>query len=65
MYGDSSPWDNWRRNTDYYAEGDLVWLDVDTTIRKLTKEKKSLNDFLASFEGTGREHAAKGGSVHV
>jgi predicted metalloprotease with PDZ domain len=53
LYGDSSPWDNWRRNTDYYSEGDLVWLDVDTTIRKLTNEKKSLNDFLASFEGLG------------
>jgi predicted metalloprotease with PDZ domain len=53
MYGDGSPWDNWRRNTDYYAEGDLVWLDVDTTIRKLTKDKKSLNDFLAAFEGLG------------
>ncbi len=53
LYGDSSPWDNWRRNTDYYTEGDLVWLDVDTTIRKLTNDKKSLNDFLASFEGLG------------
>jgi predicted metalloprotease with PDZ domain len=53
LYGESSPWDNWRRNTDYYAEGDLVWLDVDTTIRKLTSDKKSLNDFLAAFEGVG------------
>jgi predicted metalloprotease with PDZ domain len=52
-YSDSYPWDNWRRNTDYYAEGELVWLDVDTTIRKLTNDKKSLNDFLASFEGLG------------
>jgi len=52
-YGFGSPWDNWRRNTDYYAEGDLVWLDVDTTIRKLTNDKKSLNDFLAAFEGLG------------
>lgn len=53
MYGSGSPWDNWRRNTDYYGEGDLVWLDVDTTIRKLTNDKKSLNDFLAAFEGLG------------
>ncbi len=53
LYGDGSPWDNWRRNTDYYAEGDLVWLGVDTTIRKLTNGKKSLNDFLAAFEGLG------------
>jgi len=53
LYGNGSPWDNWRRNTDYYAEGDLVWLDVDTTIRRLTNDKKSLNDFLAAFEGLG------------
>ncbi len=52
-YGNGAPWDNWRRNTDYYAEGDLVWLDVDTMIRKLTNDKKSLNDFLAAFESIG------------
>ena len=59
LYGDGSPWDNWRRNTDYYGEGDLVWLDVDTTIRKLTNDKKSLNDFLAAFEGLGGNTAPK------
>lgn len=53
LYETSDQWDNWRRSTDYYQEGDLVWLDVDTTIRKLTKDKKSLNDFLAAFEGLG------------
>ena len=30
-----------------------MWLDVDTTIRKLSKGKKSLNDFVAAFEGLG------------
>jgi predicted metalloprotease with PDZ domain len=53
LYETSDQWDNWRRSTDYYQEGDLVWLDVDTTIRKLTRDKKSLNDFLATFEGLG------------
>ncbi len=53
LYETSDQWDNWRRSTDYYPEGDLVWLDVDTTIRKLTKDKKSLNDFLGAFEGLG------------
>jgi predicted metalloprotease with PDZ domain len=42
-------WANWRRSSDYYAEGDLIWLDVDTTIRKLTKDQKNLHDFLAIF----------------
>ena len=53
LYEAGGGWDNWRRSTDYYAEGDLVWLGVDTTIRKLTNDKKSLNDFLAAFEGLG------------
>jgi predicted metalloprotease with PDZ domain len=42
-------WANWRRSADYYPEGDLVWLDVDTTIRKLTNDQKSLRDFLTVF----------------
>jgi predicted metalloprotease with PDZ domain len=42
-------WANWRRSADYYSEGDLVWLDVDTTIRKLTNDQKSLRDFLTIF----------------
>lgn len=53
LYDASNQWDNWRRNVDYYAEGELIWLDVDTTIRKLTNDKKSLNDFCARFEGFG------------
>lgn len=53
LYETSSQWDNWRRSTDYYPEGELVWLDVDTTIRRLTHDKKSLNDFCARFEGLG------------
>jgi len=44
-----SAWSNWRRSADYYPEGDLVWLDVDTTIRKLTNDKKNIHDFLAIF----------------
>jgi len=51
LYGAGGGWDNWRRGTDFYDEGDLLWLDVDTAIRKLTEGKKSLNDFVAAFEG--------------
>jgi predicted metalloprotease with PDZ domain len=51
--GASNDWDNWRRGVDYYGEGALIWLDVDTTIRKLSKGKKSLNDFCAAFLGIG------------
>ncbi len=44
-----SAWANWRRSADYYSEGNIVWLDVDTTIRKLTHDQKNLQDFLAIF----------------
>jgi predicted metalloprotease with PDZ domain len=46
-------WDNWRRNQDYYQEGELVWLDADTLIRKLTSNKKSLDDFERIFLAKG------------
>jgi len=53
LYDTSPQWDNWRRSVDYYQEGELIWLEADTIIRKLTRDKKSLNDFCASFEGLG------------
>jgi predicted metalloprotease with PDZ domain len=30
---------------DFYSEGDLIWLDADVTIRRLTHDAKSLDDF--------------------
>jgi predicted metalloprotease with PDZ domain len=53
LYSVGGPYDNWRRGTDFYDEGELIWLDVDTTIRRLTGDKKSLNDFCAAFHGLG------------
>jgi len=53
LYEAGGGWDNWRLNVDYYDEGELIWLDVDTTIRKMTDGKKSLNDFVAKFHGLG------------
>src|SRR5580693_6700767 len=47
----SDGWDNWRRNVDYYPEGELIWLEVDTLIRKQSKGKKSINDFCKIFHG--------------
>ena len=51
--GGNQNWVNWRRGQDYYQEGELVWLDTDTMIRKLTDNKKSLNDFVKIFLGKG------------
>jgi predicted metalloprotease with PDZ domain len=53
LYDAGGPYDNWRRNVDYYEEGDLLWLEIDETIREKTHGAKSLNDFLAAFEGLG------------
>jgi predicted metalloprotease with PDZ domain len=51
-HGDAA-WSNWRRDQDYYMEGQLLWLDADTLIRKLTQNKKSLDDFEKIFLGKG------------
>src|SRR5580704_16700365 len=59
LYAAGGGWDNWRLNVDYYDEGELIWLDVDTTIRKMTDGKKSLNDFVAKFHGQGGDTGPK------
>jgi predicted metalloprotease with PDZ domain len=55
----SDGWDNWRRNVDYYPEGELIWLEVDTLIRKQSNGKKSINDFCARFHGLGGDTTPK------
>lgn len=47
----SLPWQNWQRSEDYYSEGQLIWMDVDTLIREKTNNKKSLDDFAKAFFG--------------
>jgi predicted metalloprotease with PDZ domain len=44
-------WLSWERTEDYYPEGALIWLDVDTKIRELSGDKKSLDDFARGFFG--------------
>ncbi len=51
LYGAPPAYGNWRRSVDYYPEGTLLWLDVDTQIRTLTQGKKSLDDFVRAFHG--------------
>ena len=40
---------SWQRGTDYYAEGLLLWLDVDTRLRELSADSRSLDDFARAF----------------
>jgi predicted metalloprotease with PDZ domain len=51
LYGAPIDYASWRRGTDYYDEGTLIWLEADTIIRKETNGTKSLDDFCRSFEG--------------
>ncbi len=53
LRGGNPAWANWRRGQDYYQEGELLWLDADTLIRKLTGDKKSLDDFQKIFLAKG------------
>ena len=36
-------------SVDFYPESVLIWLDVDTTLRKLTSDRKSMDDFCHAF----------------
>lgn len=45
------PWASYRRNSDYYYEGSLLWLDVDSLIRAMSHGQKSLDDFCKAFFG--------------
>ena len=38
-----------RRGIDFYGEGQLVWLEVDTLIRQLSHGNKSIDDFCREF----------------
>jgi predicted metalloprotease with PDZ domain len=44
-------WLNWRRGTDYYDEGDLLWLEAATIIHRESGGKKSIDDFCHAFHG--------------
>jgi predicted metalloprotease with PDZ domain len=47
------PWRSWQRSEDYYSEGQLVWLDVDTVIREQSHDRRSLDDMARKFFGIG------------
>jgi predicted metalloprotease with PDZ domain len=49
--GGRGGWMNWRRGTDYYDEGDLLWLEVATIIHRESGGKKSIDDFCQEFHG--------------
>ncbi len=50
-FGFARGWLNWRRGTDYYDEGDLLWLEVATIIHRESQGAKSIDDFCHAFHG--------------
>jgi predicted metalloprotease with PDZ domain len=40
-----------QRSEDYYNEGLLIWLDVNSLIRELSRGRSSLDDFARAFFG--------------
>jgi predicted metalloprotease with PDZ domain len=44
-------WFTWRRGTDYYDEGDLLWLEVATILHRESHDSKSIDDFCHAFHG--------------
>ncbi|MFI5106793.1 MAG: M61 family peptidase, partial [Terriglobales bacterium] len=51
LYNAPTAGSSWRRGVDYYDESTLIWLEVDTIIRRETMGKKSLDDFCGKFFG--------------
>jgi predicted metalloprotease with PDZ domain len=51
LYGAGEQWTNLRRSTDFYREGPLLWLQVDSLMREQSKGARSLDTFAAEFYG--------------
>ena len=51
LYPSREDWRSLRRSTDFYREGDLLWLDVDTLLREKSRGARSLDDFCQRFHG--------------
>lgn len=48
-YGAPAAWANWRRQNDFYREGQLLWLAVDMKIRALSHDRHSIDDLARGF----------------
>jgi len=44
-------WTSWQRSEDYYNEGLLVWMEVDSILRQQSGGTKSMDDFARAFFG--------------
>jgi predicted metalloprotease with PDZ domain len=44
-------WTSWQRSEDYYNEGLLIWMEVDSILRQQSGGSKSIDDFARAFFG--------------
>ena len=51
LYSAEQQWTILRRSTDFYKEGPLLWLQVDSVMREKSKGTRSLDTFAAQFFG--------------
>ncbi|WP_293374991.1 peptidase M61 [Phenylobacterium sp.] len=58
--GHGTAWPDWQGREDYYGDGVLLWLDVDTLILERTAGRRSLDDFARRFFAVdGRSEVAR------
>ena len=51
LYEAPTEGESWRRGTDFYDEGLLIWLEADAILREKSGGKLSLDDFCRRFHG--------------
>jgi predicted metalloprotease with PDZ domain len=51
LYFARKDWAGLRREVDFYEEGELLWLEVDLTLREKSGGTKSIDDFVRAFHG--------------
>ncbi len=51
LYGAGRTWESMRRSVDFYPEGELMWLEADVTIQRLSRGRRSIDDFARAFFG--------------
>jgi predicted metalloprotease with PDZ domain len=58
LYSSPRQWSDYRRGVDYYSEGELMWLQADELIKKLSGNKRSIDDVARAFFGDGKDTGA-------
>lgn len=51
LYGARKDWAGLRREVDFYEEGELLWLEVDLTLREKSGGTRCIDDFVHAFHG--------------